>query len=142
MHLFSQMTHLGLGKIAVSENLSSAAQRPTIPSPTQSVTSKPNAPGERGMQTGTACPTAAKMVGFSMKSHIISTRLTTSRARVGFLSAIFIKEGYRCHHGPVGESMSVRIQELQALSQRCLSAPSPGPSVRVVPPTHRTNRTW
>ena len=60
-----QVGHFDLVRPALSANASSAAQRPTIPRPTQSGTSKPRAPGVRGILHGTACSTALLMAGSS-----------------------------------------------------------------------------
>ena len=43
---------------------------PTIPKPTQSGTSKPSAPGKRGIVTGTPFSIACVMIGFFRKLHI------------------------------------------------------------------------
>jgi hypothetical protein len=69
----------------------SAAQRPTVPSPTQSGMLKPKAPGARGIETGTPLSIAAVMIGFSRKSHIFTTCSATRSARSGFLSIMFLR---------------------------------------------------
>lgn len=83
----SAVVHSDSGRAALSKKPSRAAQSPTIPSPTQSETST-KAPGARGIVTGTACSIAVRIAAFSKKSHIVSTRLTTSSARPGLRSDI------------------------------------------------------
>src|SRR5271170_7582908 len=87
-----QVGHLVLGRAALSEKASIAAQIPTVPSPTHMGITKPIAPGSGGIVTGTLFATASFTAACCIKSGIIFIRLIVPSAGPGFLLVIVLHQ--------------------------------------------------